>query len=161
MTLRSSDLQSDSDLDSIRNPCDVYLQIPFERGHFLSQHCKYWKSSWQKSKPPQDILNQLETFFRKKGKYEFLDHEQPTSKVDWVAHHAMNAVQWDSHNSDQISCQNKLVGQFCFICLRQCTFGLGDQLGFQVGKFILVYLYFNPQIPKMFATFSTIVMSRG
>ena len=27
MTLRSSDLQSHSDLDSIRNSCDVYLQI--------------------------------------------------------------------------------------------------------------------------------------
>ena len=27
MTLRSSDLQSDSDLDSIRNSCDVYLQL--------------------------------------------------------------------------------------------------------------------------------------
>ena len=26
MTLRSSDLQSDSDLDSIRNSCDVYLR---------------------------------------------------------------------------------------------------------------------------------------
>ena len=26
MTLRSSDLQSDSDLDSIRNSCDVFLQ---------------------------------------------------------------------------------------------------------------------------------------
>ena len=25
MTLRSSDLQSDSDLDSIRNSCDVFL----------------------------------------------------------------------------------------------------------------------------------------
>ena len=29
MTLRSSDLQSDSDLDSIRNSCDVFLQKPF------------------------------------------------------------------------------------------------------------------------------------
>ena len=31
MTLRSSDLQSDSDLDSIRNSCDVF-----------SSHCRGW-----------------------------------------------------------------------------------------------------------------------
>ena len=29
MTLRSSDLQSDSDLDSIRNSCDVFFTEPF------------------------------------------------------------------------------------------------------------------------------------
>ena len=27
MTLRSSDLQADSDLDSIRNSCDVFIEI--------------------------------------------------------------------------------------------------------------------------------------
>ena len=29
MTLRISDLQSDSDLDSIRNSCDVFIEIRF------------------------------------------------------------------------------------------------------------------------------------
>ena len=30
MTLRSSDLQSDSDPDSIRNSCDVFYDVPYE-----------------------------------------------------------------------------------------------------------------------------------
>ena len=33
MTLRSSDLQSDSDLDSIRNSCDVFLKVYAFQGY--------------------------------------------------------------------------------------------------------------------------------
>ena len=35
MILMSSDLQSDSDLDSIRNSCDVYYNIELSFGHLF------------------------------------------------------------------------------------------------------------------------------
>ena len=42
MTLRSSDLQSDSDLDSIRNSCDVfYLWIPVRWLHLFIVNGKH------------------------------------------------------------------------------------------------------------------------
>ena len=41
MTLRSSDLQSDSDLDSIRNSCDVYCTIVHTSSH-TNWHVHFW-----------------------------------------------------------------------------------------------------------------------
>ena len=53
MTLRSSDLQSDSDLDSIRNSCDVLQQRKVEaRGHFAP------RTFCPKDKMPQDKMPQ-------------------------------------------------------------------------------------------------------
>ena len=36
MTLRSSDLESDSDLDSIRNSCDILMKSMFSNNEKLS-----------------------------------------------------------------------------------------------------------------------------
>ena len=50
MTLRSSDLQSDSDLDSIRNSCDV----------FLTQAVSFW--DWAEDvKIQKDLVRILKT----------------------------------------------------------------------------------------------------
>ena len=49
MTLRSSDLQSDSDLDSIRNSCDVFVcnqQIEKQKSHRLTEEGWWSKAIW-------------------------------------------------------------------------------------------------------------------
>ena len=58
MTLRVSDLQSDSDLDSIRNSCDVlYSRLLFSVGHEI----------YEEDNKKQDLLveidSQVDTWF--------------------------------------------------------------------------------------------------
>ena len=62
MTLRSSDLQSDSDLDSIRNSCDVFLSRICLR-HGLRVYCMQFLQMkmgsnivWHFSDPPSAIF---------------------------------------------------------------------------------------------------------
>ena len=54
MTLRSSDLQSGSDLDSIRNSCDVFSKEPF--AHFEGMMYEGFAHSLQMSKQLSHML---------------------------------------------------------------------------------------------------------